>query len=466
MENNWTTSRIDEIATVKSGKRLPKGESLTNKKTDYPYIRLIDIEQGGVNASKIQYLEKKTQAKIGKYIVETDDVCLAIVGHTIGVVFYIDEKWNKANLTENAARLTAISPSFNSRYIYYYLTSPIGQSDIVSRKVGSAQGKLPLYNIKALEIKAPDRITQDRIVDILSSLDNKITLNRQTNQTLEQMAQALFMSWFVDFDPVVDNALDAGFFEQDLAFSDELLRRAEARRAVREHGDFKPLPDAICQLFPAAFEECVEPSVGLGGWVPKGWNPSNIGTEFDVTMGQSPPGSTYNEIGEGMPFFQGKTDFGFRFPCNRVYCTDPKRMARKNDTLVSVRAPVGDINLAAEDCAIGRGIAAVRHKSGSISFSYYAMNNLSTYFKVFEGEGTVFGSINQKDFKELPLIKCPAQVVSKFDEFCGCWDKRIENIAIEVAALTKLRDTLLPKLISGELRLDNISAVLANEGAA
>lgn len=85
------------------------------------------------------------------------------------------------------------------------------------------------------------------------------------------MAQALFKSWFVDFDPVVDNALDAGFFEQDLEFPDELLRRVEARKAARENADFKPLPDAVRQLFPAAFEECAEPSNGFCGWVPQGW---------------------------------------------------------------------------------------------------------------------------------------------------------------------------------------------------
>ena len=108
--------------------------------------------------------------------------------------------------------------------------------------------------------------------NFLNHFDKKITLNRQINQTLEQMAQTLFKSWFVDFDPVVDNALDAGFFEQDLAFSDELLRRVEVRKAVRESDNFKPLSEDIRRLFPNAFEECTEPALGLGGWVPKGWN--------------------------------------------------------------------------------------------------------------------------------------------------------------------------------------------------
>lgn len=286
MGSNWPTYKLEDISTVKSGKRLPKGEALISGKTAHPYVRLVDIELGKICSLNVRYLTTDTQSKISRYIVESGDVCLAIVGHTIGVVFYIDDEWNNANLTENAARLTKFSPRFNSKFIYYYLTSQIGQSEILSRKVGSAQGKLPLYNIKTMELKAPDRKTQDRIVNVLSVLDDKITLNRQINQTLEQMAQELFKSWFVDFNPVVDNALDAGFFEQDLAFSDELLRRAEARKALRASPAYleqhKPLPEAIRQLFPAAFEECAEPTLGLGGWVPEGWNATTFSDSADV----------------------------------------------------------------------------------------------------------------------------------------------------------------------------------------
>lgn len=101
MGSEWSTYRINEIASVKSGKRLPKDESLADKKTGYPYIRLVDVNEGKIDASKIQYLELKIQDKISRYIVETNDVCLAIVGHTIGMVFYVEGEWNKANLTEN-----------------------------------------------------------------------------------------------------------------------------------------------------------------------------------------------------------------------------------------------------------------------------------------------------------------------------------------------------------------------------
>ena len=259
------------------------------------------------------------------------------------------------------------------------------------------------------------------------------------------MAQTLFKSWFVDFDPVIDNALDAS---NDIP--DTMQERAEQRRLLRAKADFKPLPAATLALFPSEFEETEL------GWVPKGWKASNVGNEFDVTMGQSPPGDTYNENSIGIPFFQGKTDFGFRFPSNRVYCTDPKRLANKNDTLISVRAPVGDTNLAASDCCIGRGIAAVRHKSGSVSFTYYAINNLAKHFEVYEGEGTVFGSINQKDMNSLPQLAVPKNCIFFFDKYAGDWDKKIELAAKEVEQLTQLRDTLLPKLISGELRLDDL----------
>lgn len=334
-------------------------------------------------------------------------------------------------------------------YIYYMLQ----QINFDQFNSGSAQKSLNRNAVYPFEVLATeDKDEQRRIGKLLSDFERKITLNRQINQTLEQMAQTLFKSWFVDFDPVIDNALDAGN-----PIPDELQHRAEARKTVRESEGFKPLPEDVRQLFPDAFEESEL------GWVPKGWEPSNVGAEFDVTMGQSPPGSTYNELGIGIPFFQGKTDFGFRYPTNRIFCSEPKRLAEKADTLISVRAPVGDINLAAENCAIGRGLAAARHKSGSPSFTYYAMSNLSTHFEVFEGEGTVFGSINQKDFKALPQIKVTTDVIAKFDEHCGVWDKKIEIVSEQIGNLTKLRDTLLPKLISGELRLDEIEAAVEQE---
>jgi len=212
------------------------------------------------------------------------------------------------------------------------------------------------------------------------------------------------------------------------------------------------LPKPLADLFPDSFEDSEL------GEIPKGWKPSNVGKHFNVTMGQSPPGSTYNELGDGLPFFQGRTDFGFRFPSRRVFCTAPTRLAKAGDTLVSVRAPVGDVNIAIEPCAIGRGVAAVRHLSGCGSFTYHAMHNLGEHFCKFEGEGTVFGSINKADFERLPFVAPPQAVLDCFERIASPIDDRVESNEGESRSLAALRYALLPKLISGEIRVSDASS--------
>jgi type I restriction enzyme S subunit len=260
------------------------------------------------------------------------------------------------------------------------------------------------------------------------------------------MTRAIFKSWFVDFDPVLDNALAAGNPIPE-EFRDRAAQRAEAAQSAASQGRPFGLPKSLATQFPNAFHDS-----DLGP-IPKGWELSSIGQHFCLTMGQSPPGSTYNEVGEGLPFYQGRSDFGFRFPTRRVYCTSPTRFAEPNDTLVSVRAPVGDVNMASERCVIGRGVAAMRHNSGSRSFTYYSVHHLREYFDRFEAEGTVFGSINKNDFQGLPFIAPTADIASNFERFAGPLDDRIQTCARQSTALAALRDTLLPKLLSGELRV-------------
>lgn len=188
-----------------------------------------------------------------------------------------------------------------------------------------------------------------------------------------------------------------------------------------------------------------------------------IGTieeDFNLTMGQSPPGETYNDNNEGIPFFQGRADFGFRYPENRVYCTAPTRFAKPGDTLVSVRAPVGDVNMAKVECAIGRGVAAVRHKTDSRSYTYYAMKSLESDFAKFEAEGTVFGSINKTDFQNLEIKIPTSEQVNEFEKTCYPIDQMIENNEKESRTLARLRDSMLPKLMSGEVRVKNVEGKL------
>jgi type I restriction enzyme S subunit len=328
-----------------------------------------------------------------------------------------------------------------------------------------------------LDMDVPSPPEQRAIAHILGTLDDKIELNRRTNETLEAMARALFKSWFVDFDPVRAKSKNVGWVSPkrsggrnptngaELDYVAEMLGYAAltqptagaeaAAGAEGDPGNWR-WPNHVLDLFPDSFEDS-----DLGE-IPMGWEVGCVDDEFALTMGQSPPGETYNELGEGVPFYQGRTDFGSRFPTRRVFCTAPTRRAKTGDTLISVRAPVGDINMASENCAIGRGVAAARHKSGSRSYSYQFMLGLEEVFARFEAEGTVFGSIGKKDFHAIPCAKPPQEVVAAFESMLSPVDGRIDITERESRTLAALRDTLLPKLISGEMRVKDAERCIEN----
>ena len=186
------------------------------------------------------------------------------------------------------------------------------------------------------------------------------------------------------------------------------------------------------------------------------WAEGTLSDIADITMGQSPSGSSYNEDGNGTIFFQGRAEFGFRFPTVRLYTTEPKRIACANDTLMSVRAPVGDLNVAHTDCCIGRGLAAIHSKNNHQSFVLYTMLSLKKQLDVFNGEGTVFGSINRNSLNEMPLLIPSSKKLDEFEALVAPMDAAIRNNYDEICRLEQLRDTLLPKLMSGELDVSNI----------
>ncbi|HDZ8829542.1 TPA: restriction endonuclease subunit S, partial [Aeromonas dhakensis] len=197
---------------------------------------------------------------------------------------------SKFALGQNLVLLRPDPKKIHPGYLRWVVNSPIWWDEVSKYKnPGAVFDSLKCADIPNFEVPEPTRSAQILIDKCLLDISDKIELNHQMNQTLEQMAQALFKSWFVDFDPVVDNALDAGFFEQELDLPDELLRRAEARKAVRAQEGFKPLPAVTRQLFPAAFEPCAEPTLGLGGWVPKGWKVKELGEiSSELRRGISP----------------------------------------------------------------------------------------------------------------------------------------------------------------------------------
>ena len=335
------------------------------------------------------------------YSLQANDIVIGMDGSRVGK--------NKARIKEEdlplllAQRVACVRHNelAEQDYLYYNIFSKKFIDYVNSIHTGSAIPHISQKQIEDYKILLPNLETQRRIASILSSLDRKIELNNKINADLEEMAQAIFKNWFVDFEPFKDSK----FVDSEL------------------------------------------------GMIPEGWKVGTLEDIAEITMGQSPAGNSLNENREGMIFYQGSSDFGFRFPSIRVFTTEPKRLAVANSVLFSVRAPVGDINVAKEVCCIGRGVASIKSKYGHDSYLFYAMKSLHKLFDSFDGEGTVFGSINKKTLSAIQILLPSDGIVEQFNNIASSFDDRIRSLSDENSRLSLLRDTLLPRLMSGELEV-------------
>ena len=171
-------------------------------------------------------------------------------------------------------------------------------------------------------------------------------------------------------------------------------------------------------------------------------------------MGQSPSGSSYNDSGEGAIFFQGSTDFGYRFPSVRQYTTEPNRLAKKGDILLSVRAPVGTLNIVDNDCCIGRGLAGLNSKDNADSFLFYVMLYFKQIFDRRNSSGTTFGSITKDDLFSLKLVYPSSNTLLNYDNKVSGFNVKILNNHQQNKELIRLKDWLLPMLMNGQVTVD------------
>ena len=253
---------------------------------------------------------------------------------------------------------------------------------------------------------------EDSLVDFSAfyhTIQRKIALNRAINHNLEAMAKQLYDYWFVQFNFPNENDRPYKSSGSAMAWNDDLKRE-----------------------------------------IPEEWNSGVFSDVANITMGQSPDGSSYNEDGEGTIFYQGSTDFGMRFPSVRMYTTSPSRFANRGDILMSVRAPVGAVNIANADCCIGRGLSAINAKIGSITYIYYVVHYLRIRFDSLNTTGTTFGSITKDELLNLPVVVPSDDVIERFESDCKpIFDKQME-IGLAIEQLTTLRDSLLPLLMNGQ----------------
>ena len=446
LPENWKLVRLGDIAKVNE-------KSLT-KKSQPDFIRYIDISSVSTGAFDTPKLLKKDEIPSrAKRILRNNDFIISTVRPNLKQFSFIEEA--QENLIASTG--FCVISSNNSKlawYLYSLITSDLFTEYLVKIADG---GAYPAFNPKEIEdaiIPLPDKDNLEFISDTSRFFHKKIQLNTQINQTLEQIAQALFKSWFVDFDPVRVKVL---------ALSDGLsLEQAELAAMQAISGKTPEELTALSQTQPERYAELAETAKAFpcemvevdGVEVPKGWELSTIGDCYDVVMGQSPKGETYNENKQGMLFYQGRAEFGWRFPTPRLFTTDPKRIAEQNSILMSVRAPVGDINIALEKCCIGRGLAALQHKSKSLSFGLYQIQSIKPELDLFNGEGTVFGSINQANLKNIQIINPEEKFIQLFEKNLSSCDSKIMNNEIENNALKEIRDLLLPRLLSGKIEND------------
>ena len=356
--------------------------------------------------------------EISKFQLKKGQVALTKDSETrddIGISTYVADDFDDVILGYHCALITPNKDILDGRYLNALMHTDYAKKYFTCNASGSGQRyALSAETLNSFPVPVIPLQKQKQIGEIFSALDKKIELNKQINQNLEAMAKQLYDYWFVQFDFPNENGRPYKSSGGKMVWNDKLKRE-----------------------------------------IPEGWEDGILIDIANITMGQSPDGSSYNEVGEGILFYQGSTDFGMRFPSVRQYTTAPSRFAKKGDILMSVRAPVGSINIANNDCCIGRGLSAINSKLGSMSHLYYILNDLRIAFDQRNAAGTTFGSITKEDLYSLHIIIPSDEVIKAFDKICSPMFDRQMILGEEIDILTKQRDKLLPLLMNGQASVNS-----------
>jgi len=394
MSQDWKTTRISDIC-----KTNPNTYSVSEKWSYVNYLDTGSITENSVSEIQHLVIGRDTLPSRARRKVVVDDILYSTVRPNQRHYGIVKDVVPNMLVSTGFAVIRVDKAKADADYLYYYLTQNdiVDGLDAIGEQSVSAYPSIKPSDIESLELILPSLPEQVEIGRTLKALDDKIANNTKINHHLVQMAQAIFKSWFVDFEP-------------------------------------------------------------FGGVMPDDWREGTLSEIAIITMGQSPDGASYNEEGIGTVFYQGRAEFSSRFPTRRLFTTQPKRMASKGDVLMSVRAPVGDLNVAFESCCLGRGLAGIQSNNGCQSFVLYTMFALKQQLDVFNGVGTVFGSINKNDMANLPVLIPTFEVLRQFEELVNPMDAAIEANYEESCNQQVVRDSLLPRLMSGELSVTDLCA--------
>lgn len=377
MKNDWSECSIGDALTLQRGFDITKKEQVSGR---------VPV----VSSSGIKSFHSHSKAK-------APGVVLGRKG-TLGTVFFLSEDFwpHDTTLWVNDFK------GNNEQFVYYFFKSI---SNILQNlDVGTSNPALNRNHVHPIKMWLPSLSEQKRIADTLGSLDDKIELNRQMNSTLEGIAQALFQSWFVDFDPVIDNAIAAGN-----PIPEAFAARAETRSKALAHGTANR---DVAKQFPATFQFTDEM-----GWIPEGWVLKTLGDAVSLLDSKRIPLSKNERSIMNGPFpyygASGIVDY-------------------INDHIFE-----GDHLLISED-----GIC-IHH-----ILLLFQVIDINPYIT-----GAVQPKLNQANLKQIPFLFASRYVLDKFAELTEDLYQKIYSNEDELITLTGLRDTLLPKLISGEIRI-------------
>ncbi len=360
-----------------------------------PVVMPKDIRNGRVDESGIARIPEGKASQLSRHLLKAGSVVFPRRGE-ISKCAYINEEQAGFLCGTGCIKIEPPEERLRSKFLFYYLGLRQSVEWLERNAVGTTMLNLNTKILCGLKVPLLDPSRQDEIVNTLSAYDDLIENNRRRIQLLEQAAQLLYKEWFVHL-----------------------------RFPGHEHAKI------------------------ING-VPEGWEKKRLEEIADITMGQSPASIYYNEAGNGLPFHQGVTNFGDRFPSHRVYCTVQNRLAEPGDILFSVRAPVGRINITLDKIVIGRGLAAIRSICGQQNLLFYTLKN--HFFKEdMIGGGAIFAAITKKDLHNVELLQSQNQVAEMFMEHVRPIDRQIENLTQEIERLNRARDLLLPRLMNGEI---------------
>lgn len=413
VRTEWKKVRLGEVGVVITGK-TPSTKRHEYFSKEYPFITPTDIKENQHWVETERFLSEEGRASQKQLLLPKGAICFVCIGATIGKICitsrpsFTNQQINSIIVNENY---------FDRRLIYYLLCTQI---ENVKKIAGGAA--TPIVNKTAftnIVLEVPPLPLQRKIASILSAYDGLKENNNRRIKILEEMAQAIYKEWFVNF-----------------RFpGHEKIKMVSPSPSGRGRGE----------------------GVNNMGMIPEGWEVKKLGDICTIVMGQSPKSEFYNEDGNGLPFHQGVTDFGDRFPSDRMHCTVQNRIAEAGDILFSVRAPVGRINIADKKMVIGRGLCAIRSRTGSQSFVFQQLKDKFQEPDTM-GSGTIFKSVTKEDVYGIKMIVPSGKTQNNFEESAQPFFRKLEILYNKNENLRKTCDLLLPKLISGEVEVEKNDA--------